>query len=125
MEATLADHERDIRQYAPSLIQQATMSAKIDALTAEMRVVNAGIADLRAEWRRDVEHFDHEVQTVRQMQEKDRLDVQRTRAEREAVERERDRTTFRWRVGTLIAVLLPTIALFVSILTLLSDSAPK
>lgn len=127
METSQADHERDIRQYAPSLIEMARMGEKLNSVTAEMRVINAGVADLRAEWRRDVEHFEHEVQKVRKAQEEDRLDVQKVRAQREEREREKEKVDRRYRITTLIAaggLLLTTLGLAVAIVTLL-DQAPK
>lgn len=121
LQTSQTDHERDIRQYAPSLIQIARGEERLASLTAEIQVVAASISDLRAEWRRDVENFEHEVAAVRQQQQDDRLDVQRVRAQREEREREREKVDRRYRLTTIIAAIglvLTAVGLAVAIITL-------
>jgi len=129
-----ADHERDIRQYAPSLIEIARFGERMNSTAAEIRVIGASVTDLRAEWRRDVDHFNHEVEAVRdevaavrKQQADDKLDLEKHRSQREEKEREREKVDRRWRVTTAIAIgglLVTTIGLAITVLTLINH-APK
>lgn len=134
LQSKYEDHERDIRQYAPSLIDIARTQEKLNSVVAELRVVGVSVTDLRAEWRRDVDNFSHEVgavrddvEAVRKQQDADRLDLEKHRAAREEREREREKTDRRYRITTSVAavgLLLTMIGLAVTILTLLHQ-APK
>lgn len=115
------DHETDVRQYAPSLIQIARLEEQVAGLRSEIGVCNAGVTGLRSDWRRDVEHFEHQVSEVRRTLADDKLDREKIRAAREERERERERSDRRYRITTIIAaagLILTAIGLAVAIITL-------
>lgn len=129
LETQHVDHDRDIRQYAPSLVEQARLGEKLNSVVAELRVVGVSVTDLRAEWRRNVDHFDHEIDAVksdvaavRRQQADDKLDLEKHRSEREEKERDREKADRRFRVTTSIALamaIVSTIGLLIAVLTLI------